>query len=143
MLSNFIEKIIQNPLFLRLKDIIETGTLINARISKELLLTIFQHNTALHDGAVIIRGSKIAAAGCTLPLTEKRFNYNLGTRHRAAIGLSEQTDAITIIVSEETGHISITAKGILNHDIDEKRMKEILEEMIQQGRLINKGNSNH
>lgn len=121
-----------------LKDIIETGTTINAKISKELILTIFQPKSALHDGAVIIRGDKIAAAGCTLPLTERRFDYNLGTRHRAAIGLSEQTDAITLVVSEETGHISITAKGILNHDVDEKKLKELLEELIQQGRLINR-----
>lgn len=121
-----------------LKDIIETGTLLNAKISEELLLTIFQPRTALHDGAVIIRGNRIAAAGCTLPLSEKRFDSQIGTRHRAAIGLTEQTDAVTIIVSEETGKISLTAKGILSHDVDEKKLKDLLEELIQQGRLINK-----
>lgn len=121
-----------------LKDIIETGTKINAKISKELLLTLFQPKSPLHDGAVIIRGNRIAAAGCTLPLSDKRFDSNIGTRHRAAIGLSEQTDAITIVVSEERGRISLATRGILNQDVDEKKLKEILEELIQQGRLIQK-----
>lgn len=121
-----------------LKDIIETGTKIRAKITKELLLTIFQPKSPLHDGAVIIKGDKIAAAACTLPLSDNQFDYKIGTRHKAAMGLSEQTDALIIVVSEEKGAISLAYRGILNHDIDEQKLKKMLEELIQQGRLINK-----
>jgi len=84
----------------------------------------------LHDGAVIIQEQKIVAAGCLLPLTENtELSKSLGTRHRAAIGLTEETDAIVIVVSEETGTISTAVKGVLKQDIDEKELKRILDEL--------------
>jgi diadenylate cyclase len=84
----------------------------------------------LHDGAIIIREQKISAAGCLLPLTENtELSKSLGTRHRAGIGLTEETDAIVIVVSEETGAISTGFKGVLNRNIDEKGLKKILDEL--------------
>lgn len=118
-----------------LKNIVDTGTPINGDVTKNLLLTIFHPNTALHDGAVIIKGNKIISAGCTLPLSEDKFDFHIGTRHRAALGLSEQSDAIIIVVSEEKGSISLANKGILNQGINALKLKEFLEELIQQGRL--------
>lgn len=118
-----------------LKNIIETGTKIDAKISENLLLTIFQPKSALHDGAVVIRGNKITAAGCMLPLTEYNFDSTIGTRHRAAIGLSEQSDAVIIVVSEEKGTISIASKGILNQDIKIEKLKSILENIIEQSKI--------
>lgn len=97
-----------------LNEYIETGIKLNSEISSELLINIFIPNTPLHDGAVIIQKDKIAAAACYLPLSESTFiSKELGTRHRAALGLSEVTDAITIIVSEETGAISLAKSGNL------------------------------
>ncbi|HOK41155.1 MAG TPA: diadenylate cyclase CdaA [bacterium] len=110
-----------------LKNYIETGILLNADISIELLTTIFFPNTPLHDGAVIIRENKIIAAGCILPLSEKASLKKLyGTRHRAAVGLSEETDALVIIVSEETGRISIALKGNLSTQLGETELEEFL-----------------
>ncbi|RKJ46284.1 TIGR00159 family protein, partial [Butyricicoccus sp. 1XD8-22] len=95
-----------------LTEYIETGIKMNADISSELLINIFIPNTPLHDGAVVIQKTKVAAAACYLPLSESTFiSKELGTRHRAALGLSEVTDAVTIIVSEETGGISLTKNG--------------------------------
>ncbi|MFP3918255.1 diadenylate cyclase CdaA [Lysinibacillus telephonicus] len=105
-----------------LNEYIETGIKLNAEISSELLINIFIPNTPLHDGAVIVQKDKITAAACYLPLSESTFiSKELGTRHRAALGLSEVTDAITIVVSEETGGISLTKNGNLyrNLSIDE------------------------
>lgn len=104
-----------------LDDIIKTGIPVNGRISSELLQTIFHDKTPLHDGAVIIRGETIVAAGCVLPLTEQHLNGNrrrFGTRHRAAVGISEATDAFTMVVSEETGHISTTYKEQLRSNLE-------------------------
>ncbi|MBO4339037.1 MAG: diadenylate cyclase CdaA [Clostridia bacterium] len=110
-----------------LGEIIKTGTLIDASVTPELLGNIFYPKAPLHDGAVIIRNSRVAAAGCILPLT---FNSNisreLGTRHRAAIGMSEESDAIIVVVSEETGAISFAYKGRLKHGISESELREIL-----------------
>lgn len=101
-----------------LTDYIETGIPMNSEISSELMINIFIPNTPLHDGAVIVQKSKIAAAACYLPLSENPFiSKELGTRHRAAIGISEVTDAITIIVSEETGGISLTVNGDIHRDL--------------------------
>lgn len=101
-----------------LSEYIETGTELNSSISSELLINIFIPNAPLHDGAVIIQRNKIAAAGCYLPLSESPFiSKELGTRHRAALGLSEVTDAVTIIVSEETGAISIASDGDFNRGL--------------------------
>lgn len=101
-----------------LTDYIETGIPMNSQISSELMINIFIPNTPLHDGAVIVQKNKIAAAACYLPLSENPFiSKELGTRHRAAIGISEVTDAITIIVSEETGGISLTVNGDIHRDL--------------------------
>ncbi|KGR89798.1 membrane protein [Ureibacillus massiliensis 4400831 = CIP 108448 = CCUG 49529] len=101
-----------------LTEYIETGIKMNADISSELLINIFIPNTPLHDGAVVIQKTKVAAAACYLPLSESTFiSKELGTRHRAALGLSEVTDAVTIIVSEETGGISLTKNGDLYRNL--------------------------
>lgn len=114
-----------------LDDIVETGEKINARLSLKLLLNIFFPNSPLHDGAVIISGSKILAAGCTLPLTENEKFYMYGTRHRAAIGLSEETDAVGIVISEEKQIISLVVEGKIKQislsDL-EKNLAELLKE---------------
>ncbi|MEX8161118.1 diadenylate cyclase CdaA [Clostridioides difficile] len=111
----------------RISDIINTGTIIDAEISRQLLINIFIPNTPLHNGAVVIRDSKVKAAACFLPLTEsKDLSKDLGTRHRAGIGVSEVSDCITLIVSEETGGVSIAKAGKLYRDISRERMMNIL-----------------
>ncbi|RSK25594.1 TIGR00159 family protein [Bacillus sp. HMF5848] len=113
-------------------DYIETGIALHAKATKELLINIFIPNTPLHDGAVIVQKNTIAAAGCYLPLSESPFiSKELGTRHRAALGISEQTDAITIVVSEETGAISLTKNGELLRDVDKKEFGGILLQELQ------------
>lgn len=115
-----------------LKDIIETGVLINGEVSKELLLTIFHDNTILHDGAVIISNNRIVAAGCQLPLTEqKEISKILGMRHRAALGLSEITDAIILVVSEETGTVSMARNGKLMQKVDIDELEKMLIELYK------------
>ncbi len=102
-----------------LSEYIETGTRMDSMITSELLINIFIPNTPLHDGAVIVQRNRIAAAGCYLPLSESAFiSKELGTRHRAALGISEVTDAVTIIVSEETGAVSLTADGDIDRNLD-------------------------
>lgn len=113
-----------------LKDISETGTVVKADVSKELLGNLFYVGSPLHDGAVIIRGDKILAAGCVLPLTEdKELNKSLGTRHRAGIGITENSDCLTVIVSEETGVISVAENGRLERFLDKKSLQKILLDM--------------
>ncbi len=103
---------------IELKDIVTSGTRIDATVSKELLGSIFFPNSPLHDGAVIIRKGKICAAGCILPLsTSNAISSDLGTRHRASIGVSEQCDAVVVVVSEETGQISVVHKGVIERDV--------------------------
>jgi diadenylate cyclase len=110
-----------------LGEIIETGTRLEALISSVLLLNIFEHNAPLHDGAIVIRKNKISAAGCFLPLTgDNSLNKDLGTRHRAAIGIAEQSDALTIVVSEETGAISVAQNGKLQRFLDTNTLKSII-----------------
>lgn len=110
-----------------LQDINETGVRLNAEVTRELLLTIFFPNTALHDGAVIIREDRVVAAGCVLPLsTTNGGDRQLGTRHRAALGVTEGTDAIAVVVSEETGIISIAHNGRMIRRLDEKRLARVL-----------------
>ena len=112
---------------IKLKDIIDTGVLIGAEISPQLLVNIFQPNTPLHDGAVIISESKIMAAACMLPLAgDKNISKKLGTRHRSAIGISKESDSIVIVVSEETGKISVAKNGTLIADVKEEALKQIL-----------------
>ena len=112
---------------IKLKEIISTGIPINSEISQQLLVNIFTPNTPLHDGAVIIKENKIAAAACMLPLaSDNDIAKELGTRHRAAIGMSKETDAIIVVVSEETGKISIAKEGKLIADLKEEALKKIL-----------------
>lgn len=110
-----------------LNDIIETGTIVDARISVRLLGNLFYEGSPLHDGAVIIRGDRIHAASCVLPLTEKKnIGRNLGTRHRAGLGVSEVSDALVIVVSEETGVISVAEDGNFRRFMDLKSVEKIL-----------------
>ncbi|MBI3959548.1 MAG: TIGR00159 family protein [Chloroflexi bacterium] len=110
-----------------LGEYIDRGVSIDSEVTVELLLTIFFPNTALHDGAVILRDSRIAAAGCVLPLTSRdTLDSQLGTRHRAAIGITEQSDALSIVVSEETGAISVARNGRIVRRLDDNRLRRIL-----------------
>lgn len=110
-----------------LNDISATGIQIDGLITAEFLLNVFIPNTPLHDGAAVIRGNRLIAAGCLLPLTENRtLSTELGTRHRAAIGLSEQCDALVVVVSEETGTISVAENGRMVRHLDTEKLKNIL-----------------
>lgn len=112
---------------IKIQDIIATGIAIDSEISPQLLCNIFIPNTPLHDGAVIISDNKIAAAACMLPLSDDQgISRELGTRHRAAIGLSRQSDSLIVVVSEETGKISIAKDGTLIADVKEDVLKKIL-----------------
>ena len=112
---------------IKIQDIISTGIIMNSEISPQLLVNIFEPNTPLHDGAVIISDNKIAAASCMLPLADdKDIARELGTRHRAAIGISKESDAIIVVVSEETGKMSIAKDGTLIADVREDVLKKIL-----------------
>ncbi|NLM41680.1 MAG: TIGR00159 family protein [Firmicutes bacterium] len=116
-----------------LHEYIETGVKLDALISTELLLNIFEPGVPLHDGGVIIADGRIISAGCVFPLTDARLSSGLGTRHRAAVGLSEQTDAVVVVVSEETGVISLAAGGSLRRYLTESRLKEHLTFYLQGG----------
>lgn len=112
---------------IKIKDIIETGVILDAEVSPQLLVNLFTPNTPLHDGAVIISENKIVSAACILPLASSQdIAKELGTRHRAAIGISKESDAIAIVVSEETGKISIARDGTLIADLKEDALKKIL-----------------
>ncbi len=112
---------------IKIKDIIETGVILDAEVSPQLLVNLFTPNTPLHDGAVIISENKIVSAACILPLASSQdIAKELGTRHRAAIGISKESDAIAIVVSEETGKISIARDGGLIADLKEDALKKIL-----------------
>lgn len=105
-----------------------TGIEVDGIVTSQLLINIFEHNTPLHDGAVIVRGDRVVAATCYLPLSDStNINKALGTRHRAGLGISEVTDSITLIVSEETGKVSVAVGGELIHDIDEDSLRNKLE----------------
>jgi diadenylate cyclase len=117
-----------------LKNFIETGKPINAVISSDLLVTIFTPYTPLHDGAAIIQGDFVVAVACTLPLTQNPLYGQLfGMRHKAAIGVTEESDAIVIVVSEETGEISLAFKGVLHKNIDKTNLRETLTKMAKSG----------
>jgi len=115
---------------LELNDQVNTGERLSAKISSSLLRTIFFKNSPLHDGAVIIRGNRIAAAGCILPLTQKEIDKSMGLRHRAAIGITENTDAVCIIVSEERGTISFAKEGEITRWLTKEKLITLLEENI-------------
>ncbi|MBR3720559.1 MAG: diadenylate cyclase CdaA [Clostridia bacterium] len=112
---------------IKLQDIVDTGVIINSDVSPQLLVNIFVPNTPLHDGAVIISDNKIKAAACILPLaSDKDISKALGTRHRAALGMSKETDSIVIIVSEESGRVSVAKDGKLILDIGEDNLRQLL-----------------
>jgi diadenylate cyclase len=114
-----------------LKDYIEIGIPLDAKVSKELLVSIFHPTSPMHDGAVIIRGNRVVAAGCFLPLAlGAEISKTYGTRHRAGIGLSEETDAVVIIVSEETGQISVAIKGRLETHLDLGTLRDLLTDLF-------------
>ncbi|MDD3239178.1 MAG: diadenylate cyclase CdaA [Lachnospira sp.] len=111
-----------------LEEYVKTGIQVDGLVTSQLLINIFEHNTPLHDGAVIIRGNRIVSATCYLPLSDNvGLSKALGTRHRAGVGISEATDSLTIIVSEETGKVSVAVGGELIHDIDEESLRSKLE----------------
>lgn len=113
------------------KAIQETGVQLDAKVNADLLATLFFPHTPLHDGGVMIVGNRIVAAGCLFPLCQQpELSRGLGTRHRAAMGLTEETDAIAIVVSEETGTISISTRGRLSRDFDEERLRKFLSSVL-------------
>lgn len=116
-----------------LQDVIETGIPVDARISPELLAGIFYPNSPLHDMAVVLRENRVVAASCVLPLSNELSDDDrqLGTRHRAAVGITEQTDALSVVVSEETGGISVAVAGRLTHVTDERRLRAVLEWLLE------------
>jgi len=119
-------------------DYIETGIQLDSKISSELLINIFIPNTPLHDGAVVIQKGHVAAAACYLPLSESPFiSKELGTRHRAALGISEVTDSVTVIVSEETGNISLTKNAELYRDVSMEQLTELLQNELMSSTKIN------
>jgi diadenylate cyclase len=116
-----------------LNDVIESGTKTDALVTVQLLITTFFPNTPLHDGAVVIRGNRLMAAGCLLPLSENpSLSRTLGTRHRAALGIAEATDAVAVVVSEETGAISVATDGQLTRGLSEEELKVTLLRLLAQ-----------
>lgn len=122
-----------------LVDYERTGIDVDAILSSQLLINIFEHNTPLHDGAVIVRGNRVTSATCYLPLTDRsNISKELGTRHRAGVGISEVADSITVIVSEQTGKISVAVDGDLERSFDGERLKSRLLELVNIGEKENK-----
>jgi diadenylate cyclase len=120
------------------KAIQETGVQLDAKVNADLLATLFFPHTPLHDGGVMIVGNRIVAAGCLFPLCQQpELSRGLGTRHRAAMGLTEEMDAIAIVVSEETGTISISTRGRLSRDFDEDRLRKFLSGILMGGQASN------
>ena len=114
-----------------LSDQIEQGTSINAELSTDLLISIFQTQSPLHDGAVVVRDGRVLSAGCILPLTlSQDLPEGVGTRHRAAVGVTEQSDALVIVVSEETAEISVVLGGEMLRDLDAPHLRVILQEIL-------------
>lgn len=136
-----------------LREYSRTGIDIDAMITSQLLINIFEKNTPLHDGAVIITGNRVSSATCYLPLTDNlTLSKNLGTRHRAAVGISEVTDSVTVIVSEQTGKISLAFEGTLTTDLDQEKLKTMIHQIVkkepeeqqkekQKGKLLRMGRS--
>jgi diadenylate cyclase len=122
-----------------LTDFLDAGVDIDAKVSKELLLTIFNHESPLHDGAVVVRGGRIIKAGCILPLTEKELTEHMGTRHRAALGLTEETDAAVMVVSEKTGEVSLVVEERIETGPDLKVLLARLKRIFVSGKGPRKG----
>jgi diadenylate cyclase len=115
-----------------LKNIVERGTALDAELSTALLLTIFSYDTALHDGGLIVEGGRIVSAGCFYPLSENAtLSKSFGTRHRAALGLAEETDAVTVVVSEESGSISLAYNGALHYDLSPEELRRRLKDLLE------------
>jgi diadenylate cyclase len=122
------------PRRINIKNIIDTGTRINAEISSSLIVTVFEFDGPLHDGAMVIQNGRIAAAGCFLPLSEQQdIRKSFGTRHRAALGMSEESDAVVLVVSEETGAISLAFDTKLYYDLSPIEAQRKLKEFLDQG----------
>ena len=114
-----------------LKDFVEMGTPLDAKVTKEILLSIFHPTSPIHDGAVVIKGNRIVAAGCFLPITMgPEISKSLGTRHRAGLGLSEETDAVIVVVSEETGMVSMAIHGKFETHLDMGTLRDILTDLF-------------
>ena len=112
---------------IRLDEYIRTGINVDAILTSQLLINIFEHNTPLHDGAVIIRGNRVTAATCYLPLSDNlSISKDLGTRHRAALGISETSDSLTVVVSEETGRVSLARDGQLTRISDQETLRQAI-----------------
>ena len=134
-----------------LPEIERTGIPVDGIVTSQLLINIFEHNTPLHDGAVIVRGNRVVAATCYLPLSDNmELSKQLGTRHRAGVGISEATDSLTIIVSEETGQVSVARGGELSRGLNSKQLREVLvsaqnKKVVDNGKLRNllKGRVKH
>ncbi len=122
-----------------MRAVIDAGVRIDAPISAELLMTIFYPNTPLHDGAVVIREGMIVSASCFFPLTQAPLSRQLGTRHRAGVGITEETDAVVIIVSEERGSVSLATRGILVQDVGKARMRRHLTNYLIKGKSTVRG----
>jgi diadenylate cyclase len=115
-----------------IKNILDTGTKLNADLSTSLIITIFGHETPLHDGAIIVQGGKVVAAGCFLPLSEQAdIRRSFGTRHRAALGLAEVTDAVVVVVSEESGAISLAHDANLYYDLSIEEARSTLKRLLR------------
>jgi diadenylate cyclase len=121
-----------------LRDYIEYGTEIDAKVTKEILLSIFNQTSPLHDGAVIVKDGRLRKAGCFLPLTVQSVSKLLGTRHRAALGLSEETDAVVIVVSEESGEIAVVADGKIERNLDTELLRERLKGLLTKEANVSK-----
>ncbi len=118
-----------------LRNIIETGVLLHAKVSQQLIISIFNPRSPLHDGAIVIENDLVEAARCLLPLSQNPYiETSLGTRHRAAVGLSEQTDAIAVVVSEETGRISVAHRGILHSNLTGQQLRDLIESVMSVGK---------
>lgn len=116
-----------------LKDYLESGVPIDARVSREMILSIFHPTSPIHDGAIVIRSGRLSHAGCFLPLSTNPFlSKKLGTRHRAAIGLTEHTDAVVVVVSEETGTISVSIDGKITRDLDAATLRSMLQSVWEE-----------
>ena len=126
----------------RLEDYVKTGTTIDGQVSEQLIRNIFFPKAALHDGAMIIRDGRVAAAGCVLPLSESnRLSADLGTRHRAGVGMSEASDAVVVIVSEETGTISVAVGGMLKRHLAPQTLERLLQSELRVNEEETKGNA--
>ncbi len=122
-----------------IKDILESGTVLDARISCDLIRSIFMPSSPLHDGALVVQHGRLSMAGCFLPLTQgSNLSTELGTRHRAAIGLTELADAIAIVVSEETGKISVAVNGGMTRNLDATSLKKVLGRLLEPRKLKSK-----